>query len=897
MKGINLILFALCLLFNKTTIGQNWQRTNPGGGGYMMSVGAGPTGTILVGSDLSGAYRSIDEGESWDVIGHASGLSASHVSTVGFDPINENILYLGTNIGIFRSNDGGDSMIHVFNPGGPAKAIGDIQISLNNPNIGYATYQPTWNGLQGVVYKTTDHGLTWAQISLDLPNNLRLLKLIIDPADSDIVYALSGFDRFACGPAELYKSTNGGLNWTELASTIADTIQIMDVAVDPINPQTVYMTTMNVPCNSGVAYEGDIFKSNDGGNTWFDPNPNIERSGVIWIKQNDPSIIRLIDVRKTAPWIPTSGTFTSLDSGVTWTQTGFETNWDPGYSADVSSNTGTVIHKSYGSNKNFCRTLGTDMSDPDKIYWVNTRFVYGTDDGGTIFNNLFTKQAPLGSWQSTGVDNIIIHDIEINEADPNIVYAGLADNGLWRSLDAGASWSSCNEPSFTGTWQGFGGNTYCIAPDPTRANVVWSTMAQGNICHLVRSDSTGKIGSWVLSNSGLPPTSRVTDLAVDPNSNAANRTLFAIVSGDIYKSTDDGYSWTLSANNGGVWFVEIDPNDSNIIYAGGSGGFFRSIDSGSSWTQTGLPEMSEVTNTQDFWRKSYRGVSNIHPSYCDAGTVFATAYGPQKGLYKSIDYGATWSKIIADDYMRSVVVSENNHQVIFVGSSYLGYAGGVSSPNQVAFQYSLDGGLTWAIDDAELEYPSIVSMELNHSNPEKLFVASQGTGMQWTYDWIVPYRYYADTDNDSFGDPNNSIDTCISVPPAGYTLDDQDCDDGNSNINPNAIEIPDNGIDEDCSGADSLVGLGFSNSDVNVTLKLFPNPVKNEVTLTCECNGLVQIELTNILGQSVLKKEYLVTNNNNLNLNVESLPAGSYWMQIYIEKDEFFTTIGIVKIE
>ena len=895
MKNANLLfVFLVWIFFTTTIIGQNWHRTNPGGGGWMMSVGAGPTGTILVGSDLSGAYRSTDGGENWDIIGNASGLTATHVGAVGFDPVDGDILYLGTNAGIYRSDNGGDTMIHVFNPGSPARVVGDIKISLDDPNIGYATYQPTWNGLQGVIYKTLDRGLTWSQVSLDLPDNLRLLKIVIHPNDSEILYVLSGFDRFACGPAELYRSNNGGANWTKLATSISDTIQIMDVAIDPLNPASLYLTTMNVPCGSGVAYEGDIFKSMDNGDTWFDPNPAVERSGVIWIKQDDPSVIRLIDVRKTAPWIPSSGTFTSTDSGVSWTQTGFETDWGTGYLAEFNDDIGTVIHRSYGNNKNYCRTLGADLSDSDKMYWINTRFVYGTDDGGTIFDNLFTNQDTSGGWQSRGVDNVILFDIEISEADPNIVYSGYGDNGLWRSMDAGSSWESCNNPTYTNGWDGFGGNTYCIASDPTRSNVVWASMRGTNNCHLVRSDSTGEVSSWILSNGGLPSSSRITDLSVDPNSNSNNRTLFTVVSGNIYKSTDDGYNWNLSASNGAVWFVEIDPNNSDIIYAGGSGGFFRSINGGTSWSETGHSEMSEVTNTVDFFRKTYRGVSSIHPSKCEPGIIYVTAYGPGKGLYKSTDYGATWLKMKEGEYMKSVVGSENNHNVIFIGSSYVGYSGGVASPDLVAFQYSLDGGLSWVIDDAELAYPSIVSMELNHSNPEKLFVASQGTGIQWAYDWIIPYTYYADTDNDSFGDPDNSIHTCSSLVPIGYTLDDQDCDDTNPNVYPEAVEIPNNGIDENCDGMDLISRT--ENLDSIFEVKISPNPFNNEVNIFCEWNDEVQIELINIFGQSVFQKQ-IQTTNKSLHLDLKILPLGVYWIKIHLPKRELFVIKQILKIE
>ncbi|OIQ28276.1 MAG: hypothetical protein BM564_09390, partial [Bacteroidetes bacterium MedPE-SWsnd-G2] len=62
----------------------------------------------------------------------------------------------------------------------------------------------------------------------------------------------------------------------------------------------------------------------------------------------------------------------------------------------------------------------------------------------------------------------------------------------------------------------------------------------------------------------------------------------------------------------------------------------------------------------------------------------------------------------------------------------------------------------------------------------------------------VTTTYYADADNDGFGDNASTLEACAQ--PAGYVLDNSDCDDTDANINPNAVEILCNGIDENCNG-------------------------------------------------------------------------------------------------
>ena len=136
-----------------------WIRSNPGGGGALTAVGAGPTGVILVGSDLSGAYLSRDKGRSWQPIGFMQGLTDDYVASVGFDTQDGNIFYLGTRKGIFRSSDGGQTLQQVLQDG----YVLSIKFAVSNPQIGYAAWHPGMSLVGGQIYKTFDRGITWVK--------------------------------------------------------------------------------------------------------------------------------------------------------------------------------------------------------------------------------------------------------------------------------------------------------------------------------------------------------------------------------------------------------------------------------------------------------------------------------------------------------------------------------------------------------------------------------------------------------------------------------------------------------------------------------------------------------------------------------------------------------------
>jgi len=695
----------------------NWERTNPGGGGSFSTIGASISGIIIAGSDLSGAYRSTDNGLSWDVIGSYKGLTETHVSAVGFHRTNGNIIFIGTENGIFRSDNGGDSVVEVLNSG----YITDIEFSTDSPNIGYASYHPSYDSNNGVIYKSTDNGLSWSQISSNLPNSLRILKIVINPLNAGILYILSGGGRFACGAADVYRSIDGGNTWTNITSSMQE---ILDIAIANDFPNSIYITTMNANCSAPyywIDLSGDLYKSTDEGKSWSHLS---DYTGVIWLDRNNLTTIRLIDPREPYPWNSRAGTFTSTDGGYAFIKTDDVNNWDTFYNND--------IFMSYGVGFNgICKTLGEDLSNPGRYFWINSQWIFSTNDSGSTFNNLFTNEISTGFWQSRGFDNLNMMDISISKANPNIVYAAYFDMGIWRSLDNGQSWQSCNDTLYSGNWHGFGGNCATVLSDPDRDNVVWATQSENQNgeqpTYLLKNYNTGEKNSWILSNSGLP-NEEVMGLSIDENSNIYNRTLFITAHKNVYKSIDDGNSWVQVFRNNGCRFTAVDKFNGDIVYAGGENGVWRSMDGGLSWLCISNSDMKTNTNLS-FWDTEYEGVFDIKTDPNNRNFVYATVLGSNKGLYKSKNNGTSWTKILADNFMRKIAIVPADSNKLYVTSSSAFQAGGYDV-NSNGILYSEDGGQTWIQQNQGMAYNFAFEVEVNNLEQPTVFISSPGTGLQ-----------------------------------------------------------------------------------------------------------------------------------------------------------------------
>ena len=700
----------LVVLAPSGALGQGWTDINPGAGGAFIGIGAGPTGTILCGSDLSGAYRSVDRGATWQVIGATQGLKETHISALAFDPVNPNLIYLGSEFGIYRSLDGGGTFQEMATPG----YIGAIVPAPGNPDIVYAASHVNYTSGVATVYRSDDGGSTWRPVSINLPSGIRVLKMLVDTANPQIVYLLSGTDVFVPTALQaMFRSDDGGVSWSRIGGSLGN---IWDMAMDPGTPTTLYATMyVDTPGNN---WTGSVYKSIDGGSTWLQ---KATHTGCVLVTRNQPQIVRVIDVRRGSndPAAAEAGVWESLDGGTTWNKKSTPYDWDPGWQI-------LTCYAYERGDYGVARTLGQDLSDPNVIFWATKSFVYGSFDGGLTFKNLYTNQGLPGWWTSRGLENVTVASLAF-AANPSTIFTGYHDIGLWRSLDGGGSWQACNDSAFTGRWGWCGGNCGTVLADPNRSTVVWAAMGVTvDSSQLVRSADTGSPTSWV-GVSGLP-SGFLKGLSLDRTSSSTQRKLYVTANGDVYRSLDDGATWSLSFPCSTCRATAVDRFDGNLVYAGGEGGLWQSTSAGTpgSWVSVGPPDLAG-SNLQPVKEEQWTGVHEIVPDPQQSGTVYVTAYGSGKGLYRGTARGSTWAQLRAGTYTRGVAVNPLNPRLIYLTSSKAFKAGGQAAGSEGVLR-STDGGVTWASLSDGLAWPFAAQIAIDPSNVNRLIIGSPGIG-------------------------------------------------------------------------------------------------------------------------------------------------------------------------
>jgi photosystem II stability/assembly factor-like uncharacterized protein len=300
-------------IIRSTDGGSNWKSLTTGLHAIqILSIAMDPqhSGTLYAGNyavaDNSGVYKTSNRGGAWD---YAAGLESYLTSALVVDPTDSNIVYAGTDVGVYKSVDGGNNWTAMNVGLAPLGQVTDVNVLVTDPqhpNTIYAA-SPGRHGL----FKSTDGAADWRAINSGLPMNgsfpALITALAIDSENSSILYAGT-----YVGSSVVFKSENAGLTWTAsspdfTASGAKCCAWIAALAVDPASSSVVYVA---ISTNS---FGGSIWRTTDAGASW--QNLFASSSASVTALAIDPQNSAKIYAATT------DGIVATDDAGVSWTQT------------------------------------------------------------------------------------------------------------------------------------------------------------------------------------------------------------------------------------------------------------------------------------------------------------------------------------------------------------------------------------------------------------------------------------------------------------------------------------------------------------------------------------------------------------------------------------------------
>ncbi len=350
------------------------------------------------------------------LVGPSRGGRAQTVAGVPGDPMT---YYMGsTGGGVWKTTDGGATWTNISDNYFKTGSVGAIAVAPSDPNVLYVGMGETCvrgNFSHGDgVYKSLDAGKTWTHLGLEDTRQIGCIR--VHPQNPDIVYVAALGHVY--GPNEergVYRSTDGGKTWKRVLY-VNDRTGAVDLAMDPHNPRVLFAAMWQVsrtPWSLESGGEGSgLYRSTDGGETWEELTKGLPKGikgkiGVTVSPARRDRVWAIVEARD-------GGVFRSDDGGDSWRRTSADPN--------LRQRAWYYTH------------IYADPQEENTVYVLNVRFHKSTD-GGRTFRE--TIRVPHG-------DN---HDLWIAPED-NRRMIEANDGGACVSFDGGRSWSTeSNQPT------------------------------------------------------------------------------------------------------------------------------------------------------------------------------------------------------------------------------------------------------------------------------------------------------------------------------------------------------------------------------------------------------------------------------------------------------------------
>ena len=682
------------------------------------------------------------------------------VTTVTGVPSQPYTFYMGsTGGGVWKTTDAGHSWVNVSDGFFSVASMGAVEVSWSSPDIVFAgTGSSKIRSNVSIgrgIYKSTDAGKTWTFAGLRDVGQIATVR--IHPTNPDIVFVAATGNPFVPNKERgVYRTTDGGKTWKQVLY-VSDTLGAADLELQPGNPGVIFACMWHGQRKPWTIIsggrEGGIYKSTDGGDNWTKlagglPHELFGRSNVAISAAMPNRIYALIEAK------PGSGLYRSEDAGATWALVNGSANiiTRPFYYTTLGvdpNNADTVWvgdegwFKSTDGGKTF-RNSPAPHGDHHDV-WINPRnsqYMIQSNDGGA---NVSLDGGRTWSTQANQ-PTAEIYQVAVDDQYPYRVYGAQQDNTtvIVPSLPLGDGQDFRVGP---------GCETGPIIPDPVKPDIVYgSCKGQFSRQNLNTTDEERYwIGAESLYGNGgetlMYRFQRVSPMEVSPF--APHAVYYG--SQYVHRTRDGGVTWQrisgdLTAHPEGtqgasgepitrdatgeevystLYTIRESPVQKGVIWTGSNDGLIHvSRNDGETWTNVtpaGLPPGGRV--------------QNIEPSPHKAGTAYAAIYRYLLGdfapyIYRTDDFGKTWTRltdgkngIAADEPTRVVREDPKRAGMLYAGTEF-------------GIYISFDNGGRWQSFQMNLPVTPVTDMKIAHND---LVISTQGRSF-WILDNLGPLQ-------------------------------------------------------------------------------------------------------------------------------------------------------------